>query len=171
MPLSRAQKEEMIQQTKTALESAGVLVMVHNNGLTVAQVSSLRRKMRDAGASFRVVKNRLAKRAIENTPYAGVEPLLKGPTAMATSPDPVTAAKVTVEFAKNNEKLVIIGGLFGDRLLDAKGVEQLAKMPSLDELRATLIALLQTPATRIAGVLQAPAGQLARVVGAYAKKE
>lgn len=170
MPMNRAQKKTMIETTQETLKSAGVLVLTHNKGLTVAEVSELRRRMREAGAQYRVVKNRLAKLALEGSGFEQASDLMTGPTAMATSADPVAAAKVAVEFAKTNEKLVIIGGAFGDKALSVKEVETLAKMPSLDELRGKLIGLLQAPAQRIASILQAPGGQVARVIGAHARK-
>lgn len=171
MPMTRTQKQQVVETTHATLSDAGVLILVHNKGMTVAEVSELRRRMREAGASYKVVKNRLAKRGMEGTKYEAVTSLMKGPTVMATSADPVSAAKVLVEFAKTNDKLVILGGAFGEKALDVKTVEQLAKLPSLNELRAKILGMIQTPATRIAGVLQAPGGQLARVIAAKAKKE
>ena len=147
-----------------------MVVVTRNSGLTVAEVSDLRRRMRAAGASYKVAKNRLATLALDGTRFDGIKPMLKGPTALAWSSDPVAVAKAAIEFARTNEKLVIVGGALGTQTLDAAGVQALAELPSLDTLRATLVGLLQTPATRLAGVLQAPAGQLARVLGAYAKK-
>lgn len=170
MPLSRVEKQDIVQEVQAHLNEATSLILVHNNGMTVAQVSELRRRMREAGASYRVVKNRLAKLALVDTQFANISDMFSGPTAMATSKDAVAAAKVAVEFAKTNDKLVIVGGAFANTKLDIKGVETLAKMPSLDELRAKLVGMLQTPATRIAGVLQAPGGQLARVIAAYSAK-
>jgi large subunit ribosomal protein L10 len=125
--------------------------------------------MRAAGANYRVAKNRLTTIALDGTRFDGIKPLLKGPTALAWSHDPVAVAKAAVEFAKTNEKFVLVGGALGTQTLDASGVKALAELPSLDALRAKLLGLLAAPATRIAGVLQAPAGQLARVFGAYAK--
>jgi large subunit ribosomal protein L10 len=127
--------------------------------------------MRAAGAQFKVAKNRLAVLALDGTRFDGIAPLLKGPTALAWARDPVAVAKVAVEFAKTNEKLVLIGGALGTQMLNADGVKALAELPSLDTLRAGLLGMLATPATRIAGVLQAPAGQLARVFAAYARKD
>jgi len=148
-----------------------VVVVTRNLGLTVAKSTELRTKMRDAGASYKVAKNRLAKRAAEGTPYAAIVDLLTGPTALATSDDPVAAAKVAIQFAKDNDKLEIVGGAMGDTLLDAEGVKALASMPSLDELRGKIVGLINAPATKVVQVIQAPAGQLARVFGAYAAKE
>src|ERR1700712_5348943 len=148
-----------------------MVVVTQNRGLTVAEVSDLRRKMRDGGSTFKVAKNRLAALALDGTPFDGIKPMLKGPTALAWSKDPVAVAKTAVDIAKTNEKLVIIGGALGTQTLDAAGVRALADLPSLDILRARLVGMLQTPGTRIASVLQAPAGQLARVFAAYATKD
>jgi len=144
--------------------------VTHQSGLTVAESTDLRRKMLAEGANFKVTKNRLAKLALAGTPYEGLADLFEGPTAIAWSSDPVAAAKVAVGFAKDNEKLTVIGGAMGELRLDADGIKALATLPSLDELRAKLVGMLNTPATRIAGVLQAPAGQVARVLGAYAQQ-
>jgi large subunit ribosomal protein L10 len=127
--------------------------------------------MRAAGASYKVAKNRLATRALEGTRFQGISPLLKGPTALAWSVDPVAVAKTAVEFAKTNDKFVVLGGALGTQTLSADGVKALAELPSLETLRAQLLGLIQTPATRIAGVLQAPGGQVARVLAAYAEKD
>jgi large subunit ribosomal protein L10 len=148
-----------------------MVVVTRNDGLTVAEVTDLRRKMRAEGVTFKVAKNRLANLALDGTRFDGIKPMLKGPTALAWSKDPVAAAKVAVEFAKTNEKFVVIGGALGTQALDASGIKALAELPSLDTLRAKLVGMIQTPATRIAGVIQAPAGNLARVFGAYARKD
>ncbi len=148
-----------------------MVVVTRNNGLNVAEVTELRRRMRAAGVTFRVTKNRLATRALDGTKFDGLQPLLKGPTALAWSADPVAAAKAAVEFARTNEKFVVVGGALGARTLDAFAVQALAALPSLEALRARLVGMVQTPATRIAGVLAAPAGQLARVFGAYARRD
>ena len=147
------------------------MLVAQNKGLTVADVSELRRRMRAAGATYKVAKNRLATLALEGTRFDGVKPLLKGPTAIAWSTDPVAVAKTAVEFAKTNDKFVVLGGALGTQTLSADGVKALAELPSLETLRAQLVGLIQTPATRIAGVLQAPGGQVARVLSAYAKKD
>ena len=147
------------------------MVVAHYSGLTVAQMTALRGRMKDAGASLKVAKNRLVKLALKGTDAEHISDLFQGPTVIAYSDDPVAAPKVAAEFAKTNEKFVVLGGAMGKTTLDAKGVEALATLPSLDELRAKLVGMIKTPATRIAGVLQAPAGQLARVFGAYAKKD
>jgi large subunit ribosomal protein L10 len=145
-----------------------MVVLTRNEGMTVADVTELRRRMRAAGASFKVAKNRLALLALDGTRFDGLKPLMKGPTAISWSTDPVAVAKAAVDFAKTNDKFVMIGGALGTQVLDVSGVKALAELPSLDALRAKLLGLLAAPATRIAGVLQAPAGQLARVFAAYA---
>jgi len=167
--VDRSQKEALVASLHNSLQETQCLVLTHQSGLTVAEVTQLRVLMRDAGASFKVTKNRLARLALAGTQFEQLSSLFTGPTAIAYSQDPVAAAKVAVEFANKNDKLTIIGGSLGANQLDAAGVKALATMPSLDTLRAKLVGLLQTPATRVAGVLQAPAGQLARVFGAYAK--
>jgi large subunit ribosomal protein L10 len=148
-----------------------VVVVTRNLGLTVAQSTDLRLKMRDAGAQFKVAKNRLALIALEGSRYQPIGELLKGPTALATSTDPVAAAKIAVDFAKTNDKLEIVGGAMGDIMLDAAGIKALAALPSLDELRGTIIGLIQAPATKIARTVGEPGAQLARVLGAYGAKE
>lgn len=170
MPMTRAQKKDSIELANSKFSKADIALVVHNNGLTVAQVSALRKTMREAGADFKVVKNRLAKLAVKGTSFEVITDMLTGPTVIATSADPVAVAKGLVDFAKTNDKLVIVGGAFGAQKLDAKAVEALAKLPSLNELRAKIVGMLQTPATRIAAVLQAPGGQVARVVAAKANK-
>ena len=169
--MDRAQKSELVASLNSSFTEAGVVVITRNLGMTVAQSTALRTKMREAGASYKVAKNRLAKLAIEGTPYAPIGDLLTGPTAIATSPDPVAAAKVAVEFAKTNDRLEIVGGAMGDTPLDVEGVKALATLPSLDELRGKIVGLIVAPATKIAQVVQAPASQLARVFGAYGAKE
>lgn len=168
--MDRTEKEELVGSLRQAFEGAAVVVVTHYIGLNVAELGTLRTEMRKAGARFKVTKNRLTRLALEGTAYAGIADLFTGPTAIAYSGDPVAAAKVAVEFAKKNEKLVILGGSLGGKTLDANGVKSLAALPSLDELRARLVGMISTPATRIAGVLQAPAGQVARVLSAYATK-
>jgi len=168
--VERSQKENLVATLHHALAGTTCVVITHQTGLTVAEVTELRRQMRAAGASFKVTKNRLARRALAGTKFEQLSPMFTGPTAIAYSQDPVAAAKVAVEFANKNNKLSIVGGSLGERQLDIEGVKSLATMPSLDQLRAKLIGLLQTPAGRIAAVLQAPGAQLARVLDAYAKK-
>ncbi len=166
----RAKKEELVADLNEGVKKASVVLVAHNKGLDAGATYDLRVKVRKSGANIKVIKNTLAERALAGTPFEKSASLLKGPTMIAYSNDPVAIAKVLVDIAKLNEKLVLLGGVFGDNLLDAKGVDTLSKLPSLDELRAKIIALIQTPATRIAGVLQAPAGQVARVIGAHARK-
>jgi large subunit ribosomal protein L10 len=169
--VDRTEKQAFVASLAQVFAETSMVVVTQNQGLTVAEVTDLRRRMRAAGATFRVAKNRLATRALDGTRFDGIKPLLKGPTALAWSTDPVAVAKAAVEFAKTNEKFVVIGGALGTQTLDASGVQALAELPSLETLRAKLLGMLQTPAGRIAGVLAAPAGQLARVFGAYAKKD
>jgi large subunit ribosomal protein L10 len=151
-------------------KASSVIVVAHYAGLTVAQMQTLRRQMKQAGAQVKVAKNRLAKIALEGTDVATIAPLLKGPTVLAYSGDPVAAAKVANDFAKANEKFVILGGAMGTTALNPDGVKALAALPSLDELRAKLLGLIQAPATKIAQVVNAPAAKVARVVQAYANK-
>jgi len=169
--MDRAQKAELVAELKSTFEGTSVVIITRNLGLTVAQSTALRLKMRDAGASYKVSKNKLARIAVEGTSYTAINDLLVGPTALSTSADPVAPAKVIVDFAKTNDKLEIVGGAMGDTVLDVAGVKALAELPSLDELRAKIVGLLQAPATKVVQIVQAPAGQLARVFGAYAAKE
>lgn len=152
-------------------DKAGLVIVTHYSGLTVQEMTDLRRQMLDVGASFKVTKNRLTRLALEGTRYKPLADLFKGPTAIAYSDDPVAAAKAATDFAKKNEKLVLLGGAMAGTVLNADGVKALASLPSLDELRGRLVGLLQAPATKVAGVVQAPASQLARVLNAYASKE
>ena len=169
--MDRAEKGELVSSLNEVFANTGVVVVAHYSGLTVAQMTNLRVRMKDAGASLKVAKNRLVKLALKGTDAEHISDLFQGPTVLAYSADPVAAPKVASDFAKTNDKFVLLGGAMGKTNLDAKGVEALATMPSLDELRARLVGMINTPATRVAGVLQAPAGQLARVFGAYAKKD
>jgi len=169
--MDRSQKADLVAELKSVFSETSVVVITRNLGLTVAQSTDLRLKMRDAGAQFKVAKNKLAVIALEGTRYGPISELLTGPTALATSIDPVAAAKVAVEFAKTNAKLEIVGGAMGDTLLDVAGVMALAALPSLNELRAKLIGLVQAPATKIARTINEPGAQLARVFGAYAAKQ
>ncbi len=168
--VDRAEKGEMVSTLNGVFQNTGVVVVAHYSGLSVAQMTALRGRMRNAGASLKVAKNRLVKIALKGTDVEHISDLFQGPTVIAYSDDPVAAPKIAAEFAKTNEKFVVLGGAMGRTNLDAKAVEALASLPSLDELRAKLVGMIQTPATRIAGVLQAPAGQLARVFGAYARQ-
>ncbi len=161
----------MVAALNGVFSNTGVVVVAHYAGLTVAQMTALRGRMREAGAGVKVAKNRLAKLALRGTEAEHIADLFKGPTVIAYSNDPVSAPKVAIDFAKTNEKLVILGGAMGKTNLSPDGVMALASLPSLDELRAKLIGMLQTPATRIAQLTSAPAGKLARVIGAYARKE
>ncbi len=169
--MDRAQKAEAVESLKGVFAGAGVVVVGHYAGLTVADMTVLRTRLRKEGASLKVVKNRLVKLAVDGTPKASVGDLFTGPTAIAYSEDPIAAAKVAVAYAKEKEQFVVLGGLFGDQLLNKDGVQALATLPSLDELRGKIVGLLQAPATKVAGVLAAPAGQVARVLNAYATKD
>ena len=169
--MDRSQKTDAVAQLNDVFNEAGVVVVTRNLGLTVAESTDLRAKMREAGATYQVAKNRLAKIALKDTDYAGIEEYLSGPTALAYSEDPVAAAKAVVEFAKTNDRLEVVGGSMGSQVLDEAGVRSLASMPSLDELRGKLVGLVNAPATKIAQVVNAPANKLARVFGAYAAKD
>ena len=168
--MERAAKSELVASLGEVFKSTQVVVVAHYSGLTVAQMQTLRRQMKQAGASVKVAKNRLARIALEGSEVASIAPLLKGPTLIAFSGDPVAAPKVAVDFAKGHERFVILGGAMGKTALDTNGVRALAALPSLDELRARLIGLIQAPATKIAQVVTAPAAKVARVVQAYASK-
>jgi large subunit ribosomal protein L10 len=169
--VDRGQKQKLVETLQQDLAGTVCVVVAHQSGMSVAEATQLRRQMRSAGARFRVTKNRLAKRALDGTPFEGLAPLFTGPTAIAFSRDPVAAAKVAVEYANRNDKLTIVGGGLANQVMDAAGVRELASLPSLDELRGRLIGLLAAPATRLARVLQAPGGQLARVMAAHAEAE
>lgn len=168
--VDRAEKSQLVDTLATVFQDTGVIVVAHYSGLTVAQMTVLRAKMREAGGGVRVAKNRLVKLALKGTDAESISDLFEGPTVVAFSKDPVAAAKVAVDFAKVNDKLVIRGGAMGATALDAEGVKALATLPSLDELRGKLVGLIASPATRVAQVLNAPAAQLARVLSAYAEK-
>jgi large subunit ribosomal protein L10 len=168
--VDRAEKKELVTTLNAAFKAANVIVVAHYSGLTVAQMQILRRQMKHAGATVKVAKNRLARIALDGTDVVAIAPLLKGPTLIAFSGDPVAAPKVAVDFAKANERFVILGGAMGKTALNPDGVKALAALPSLDELRAKLIGLVQAPATKLAQLLNAPGAQLARVIQAYADK-
>lgn len=168
--VNRTEKADLVASLNKTLADATLVVVTRQSGLTVSEVTNLRNQMRAAGAGYKVAKNRLARLALEGTNFAQLGPMLIGPTALAYSKDPVAAAKAAVDYAKSNEKLQIVGGSLGDQQLDVAGVKALAALPSLDQLRSQLIAMINTPATRIAGVVQAPVSQLARVFGAYGSK-
>jgi large subunit ribosomal protein L10 len=169
--VERSQKKQVVSDLHQKMIESQAVVIVHYQGLTVDEITKLRRKVRDQGASFLVTKNSLAKLAVAGTNFEKLVNLLNGPTAIAYSEDPVSAAKSVVQYVNGNDKLKILGGMVDNQVLDIKGVQDLATMPSLDELRAKIIGILSTPATRVATVLQAPATQLARLFSAYAKKD
>jgi len=169
--MDRAQKAELVAELNSTFAEVGVVVVTRNLGMTVAQSTALRNKMREAGASYKVSKNKLAKIALGGTDYLSLGDMLTGPVGLATSVDPVAAAKVAVDFAKTTDKFVIVGGAMGPTVLNEDGVKALATMPSLDELRAKIVGLLQAPAAKLASITQAPAAQLARVFNAYAEKD
>ena len=169
--MDRSQKADSVAALNAVFNEVSLVVVTRNLGLSVKQSTDLRTKMRDAGATYKVAKNRLAKLALKDTPYAGLEEHLTGPTALAWSADPVAAARAAVDFAKTNDKLEIVGGSMGGTMLDQAGVKALASMPSLDELRARIVGLVNAPATKVAQLVNAPAAKLARVFGAYAAKD
>lgn len=169
--MNREEKATQIEALNQTLGQATLVVVTRQSGLTVAEVSDLRSRMRANGASYKVTKNRLARLALKGTKFEACASFFVGPTAVAVSKDPVAAAKVAVDYAKGNEKLTVVGGALGNQLLDADGIMALAKLPSIDQLRGKLLGLLQAPATKIAGILQAPGGQLARVLRAHADKD
>ena len=168
--MDRSQKQALVDTLQQDFSGSTCIVVTHQTAMTVAEATELRRAMRNAGAGFRVTKNRLAKRALEGTEFASLAPLFTGPTAVAFSRDPVAAAKAAVAFANRNDKLTIVGGGLAGQTLDAAGVRSLATLPSLDELRGKLVGLLLAPATKLAGLLQAPGAQLARVLAAHAEQ-
>ena len=169
--MDRSQKREAVAELNRTFNEVGVVVVTRNLGMTVAQSTQLRNRMRDAGATYKVSKNKLARIALEGTNYTALSDMLTGPVALATSTDPVAAAKVATEFAKTNDKFEVVGGAMGTTLLDPAGVQALASLPSLDELRAKIVGLIVAPATKLATITQAPAAQIARVLSAYAEKD
>lgn len=169
--MNREQKSELVASLQGVFQNTSLVIVTHYTGLTVAEMTDLRSQVREAGASFKVTKNRITKLALDGTDFGVLADSFKGPTAIAYSNDPVAAAKATVDYAKKNEKLVILCGALGEQLLDADGVKALASLPSLDELRAKIVGLLNAPATQLARIIQAPPSQLARVIQAYATKE
>jgi large subunit ribosomal protein L10 len=170
LAVDRAEKQEQITALKEVFKASSVVVVAHYSGLTVGQMQTLRKQMKQVGATVKVAKNRLAKIALEGTDVATIGSLLKGPTVIAYSGDPVAAPKVAIDFAKANEQFVILGGAMGKTALNPDGVKALASLPSLDELRAKIVGLIQAPATKIAQVVNAPGAKLARVIQAYASK-
>lgn len=169
--MERAAKRELVTTLSDVFSNTSVVVVAHYSGLKVADLQKLRAQMKQAGATVKVAKNRIAKIALDGTDVASISELLKGPTLLCYSDDPVAAPKVAVAFAKTNDKLVILGGAMGTTALNPDRVKALASMPSLDELRAKIVGLVNAPATKIAQVVNAPAAKLARVFGAYAKSE
>ena len=169
--MDRTEKRDFVASLGLVFAATSMVVVTRNNGMTVAEVSELRRRMRASGSTYKVAKNRLAVLALDGTRFDGIAPLLKGPTALAWNTDPVAVAKVAIDYAKTNERFVVVGGALGTQMLNADGIRALADLPSLDVLRSRLLGMIQTPGTRIASILQAPAGQLARVFGAYANKD
>ena len=169
--MDRAEKQDAIEALKGVFASSGAVVVTHYMGLTVAEMTDLRGRLRQEGAQLKVVKNTLVQKALNGRVGEAGDALFTGPVAIAFAPDPVSAAKVSAQYAKDNDKFKLVGGLMGDTVLDEKGVKALASLPSLDHLRAQIVGLLQAPATKVAGVLQAPAGQLARVFSAYGAKD
>jgi large subunit ribosomal protein L10 len=168
--VDRAAKQALVTSLNAQLQKTGVVVVAHNTGMVAAQSAEFRRRVKDAGGTVKVAKNKLAKLALKDTAAEGISDLLKGPTILAFSTDPIAAAKATVDYAKGNEKLVILGGAMGRQVLDANAVKALASLPSLDELRAKLIGLLNAPATKIARTVKEPGAKLARVIQAKASK-
>lgn len=168
--VDRAQKREVVATLHDVFSNTGVVVVAHYSGLSVAQMTELRRQMREAGGQVKVAKNRLAKLALADTQAEGIKDLMTGPTCLAYSDDPIAAPKVVVGFAKTNDRLVVLGGAMGANVLDAEGVRSLASLPSLDELRGKLVGLIQAPASKIARVVNTPAGMLARVLQARSEQ-
>ena len=169
--MDRADKAQSIETLKGVFADAGAVVVTHYMGLTVAEMTDLRGRLRKEGASLKVVKNTLVQKALNGSVGEAGEALFKGPVAIAYGPDVSAAAKVSTQYAKENDKFTLVGALMGDTVLDAAGVGSLATLPTLDEVRSQLIGLLNAPATKLAAVVQAPAGQLARVFNAYATKD
>lgn len=169
--MDRAQKQALVTNFNGVFKDAGVVVVAHYAGMTVSQMTDLRRRMKEAGGQVKVAKNRLLKLALQGTPAQGISDLFKGQTMVAFSKDPIAAVRVAVKYAKENNKLVLLGGSMGVTTLDPKGLNTLADLPSLDQLRASLVGLIQAPATKLAQLTTAPAGKLARVVQAYADRD
>lgn len=168
--MNRQNKEQLIKSMRQVFASSSLVVVTHQSGLSVSEVSQLRRKIREGGAGYKVIKNTLARMALSDTNHSDLSKIINGPTALAFSQDPVAAAKIVAEFSRNNDKISIVGGSIGKGIMNANEIESLAKLPSLNELRAGLISLFQLPSTKVAGILQAPASQLVKVFSAYSKK-
>ena len=162
--MDRAQKEKLVDELGQIFESSGVVVVSHYAGLTVAEMQDLRARMREAGGSVRVAKNRLAKIALEGKPCASIADLLSGMTVLSYSEDPVAAAKVAEAYAKDNEKFVILGGAMGETALDRAGVKAVSEMPSREELIASIVGCIGAPAANIAGAIGAPASNIASIL-------
>ncbi len=165
--MERSEKEQVVSSLRNELNESELVIVTQQVGLTVAEVSDLRSQVRQAGAQYKVTKNTLARLAVAGTESEELSSMLSGPTALAYSKDPVAAAKVTIKFAKDNDKFKVVGGVLNGKVMSLNELEALSKLPSIEELRAKILGMLSTPATRIAGVTQAPAGQLARVFSAY----
>ena len=169
--MDRAQKRELVTTLNEEWKGSGVIVVAHYKGMTVAQMTDFRKRMKEVGGAVKVAKNKLAKLALKDTEVETISDLLKGQTCVAYSEDPISAARVSVKYARENDKLVILGGAMGSTRLDSSGVKALADLPSLDELRGKLIGLLQAPASKIARILNEPGGMLARVLAAKGAQE
>jgi large subunit ribosomal protein L10 len=167
--LDRKQKEDLVASLHSSFEAMNLIVVTHFSGLTVVEINDLRARMRNAGATFKVTQNRLIKLALKNSKFENISDVFSGPTAIAFSDDPVSAAKIAVEYSKENEKLIILGGALGQETLNRDAIMSLASLPSLDELRSKIICVLNTPATNLVGMLNAPANQLNGVIAAYSK--
>lgn len=164
--MDRMQKEALVADMRGRLETATVVVVASQVGLTVEEVTKLRRDMRAANAEFKVLKNTLAQIAVKGTKLEGLTDMLKGPTTLAYSADPVAAAKALVDFANKNDKIQVVGGSLDGKILKAADVKALAALPSLDALRSKIIAVISAPATKLATLLQEPASRVARVISA-----
>lgn len=167
--MNRVEKQEFVDSLSLQMKEASLVVLTQQTGLTVEESTDLRSKMREAGASFRVVKNSLARIAANEMGLHLIECYLKGPSALAFSKDPIGAAKVAVKYAEGNPKLVVIAGMLQGKLLDAQSVESLAKLPSLDELRAKILSVVMAPATKLAAIIQEPGSQVVRAISAHSK--
>ena len=166
----RSEKKTFVSELEKIYQDANSVIITHYHGLTVSQITNLRKALRENGASFKIVKNTLSKIAATNVKLTHDPEAFSGPTAIAYSKDPVAAAKGVVEFAKANDNLKVIGGIVNDKILNVGEVQQLAKLPSLDQLRGKIVGILQAPAANLARIVQAPAGSIARVVQAYSEK-
>lgn len=169
--MDRAQKEAVVEELGQIFVDSGAVVVCHYVGLSVAEMSDYRARMRAAGASVRVAKNRLAKIALEGKPCEGMKDLLTGQTVIGYAEDPVSAAKVTVEFAKGNAKLVVLGGSMGPTILDAEGVKALSAMPSREEVLSSIVGCLISPAANLAGAIGAPASNIASILTTLSERE